>query len=111
MADAPPQELSYLLNAVRSAKAVLLLGAGASRTGINRRGLPVKIGSALAAELCERAGYDYTNESLPEVVQACVGPRLSEHQFREIIRDEYTDVQEEPTSISYFHIPGHGRIL
>jgi hypothetical protein len=90
MASTLPEEFSYLLNSVRSAKAVLLLGAGASRTGTNRRGLPVKIGSALAAELCKRAGFDYSNEALPEVVQACVGPRLSEHQFRDIIREEYT---------------------
>jgi hypothetical protein len=105
MSESVPEEVSYLLQAIRSANAVLLLGAGASRTGTNRTGEPIKTSSGLAAELCKRGGFAYKDENLPEVVQACVGPRLSKRQFQDLIRKEYTGCSGGSDLLQLFSYP------
>jgi hypothetical protein len=80
----------YLFQAVRSGTAMLLLGAGASANSTNRSGQPVKLAGQLAEAICRKAGLPYADESLPDVVQAVVGSVISDEQFFEIVRGEYT---------------------
>lgn len=90
-----------LLKSVNEGSAVLLLGAGASATSMNSRKEPVKLGRALAKELAERAGYEYNGESLPVVMDAVTGIKLSKDQIDNIMKQEflYVDPSKELTRL------------
>lgn len=81
---------NYLFESIKSAKAFLLLGAGASFSSQNKKNKNIKLGTDLAKLLCEASGVDYNDEPLSEVVQGVVGPVLGDQQFYKILQDEYT---------------------
>ena len=95
----------YLFQAVRNGTAMLLLGAGASANSTNRWGKPIKLGSQLAEAICARSGLAYADESLPDVVQAVVGSVISDEQFFEIIRGEYTSCNPSADLRQLFSYP------
>ncbi len=82
---------NLLQKAVKDGNTVLLLGAGTSATSLNAQGQKVKLGKALACELAEMAGFPYTNEDLPEVIEA-VNPRVSDVQLHQLFRKEFTRI-------------------
>jgi len=84
-----PPEVAYLWQQMKTGKAFLLLGAGASRNSRNSAALEIRSGLALAEELARQAGLPYSEEELPDVVQAAVGLRLSEKQWHDLLRREY----------------------
>jgi hypothetical protein len=80
---------NLLQKAVSDGRAVLLLGAGTSATSLNAQGHSVKLGKALAGDLATMAGLPYSNEELPDVIQA-VRQRISEAQLHQLFRTEFT---------------------
>lgn len=82
-----------LLNALKDGNIVLALGAGASATSLNSQGEKVRQGKALAELLTTKVGLPYAGEELPEVLPGIVGPRISQKQFEDILRLEYTKIQ------------------
>lgn len=82
-----------LLNALRSGDIVLLLGAGASATSTLPDGNAVRQASSLAALLAEKAGLEYANEALSDVLGAILYARISKEQLHRILRAEYTKVR------------------
>jgi len=83
------KEISFLWQQMKVGKAFLLLGAGASAASLNSSGQKIKQSRALARALAEKAGLPYSDEDLPDVVQAVVGRRLSEVQWRDFLRGEF----------------------
>jgi tetratricopeptide (TPR) repeat protein len=86
------QDEKILATAIARGEGVLVLGAGASASSLNRRGEPVKQASALSRALTERAGLTYSNESLWEVLSAIKGGILSASQIELMLSEEYLDV-------------------
>ena len=91
-----------LERAVKEGNAVLLLGAGASANCQNAKGAKVKLGTALAHELAEMSGLPYSNEDLPEVLEAVLGSKISAVQFHDLLRQEYSKVTPSPELIELF---------
>lgn len=81
-----------LLRALEEGRIVLLLGAGASATSVNRKAKNVLQAKGLAQLLAEEAGLAYSDEPLPEVLGAVLGRRVSEDRFRRILDQEYTGI-------------------
>lgn len=82
-----------LKKAVAAGNAVLFLGAGSSASSKNSRGERVKLGNALAEMLSVEAGFEYSQEKLPDVLEAVLGSRISDVRFHAILREEYTKVK------------------
>ncbi len=80
---------------------VLVLGAGATASSLDKSGQPLKSGKALAAYLSDRAGLNYTDEGLPDVVTA-VQQVLGESAVNEIIAAQYKDCRPSEEIISLF---------
>ena len=86
------QATEYLLMAIRRGRAVLVLGAGASKTSKNRFSKDVALGTVLAGLLAEDAGVPYGGESLKSVLSACVPSILSRARFHEILQQQYQEI-------------------
>jgi hypothetical protein len=82
-----------LQKAIKEGQAVLLLGAGSSATSVNAKSEPVKLGKALAQTLTEMSGLSYSEETLPEVLDAVLGSKISHVQFHSLLLQEYTRVK------------------
>ncbi len=108
MGSALTAEEEYLVGAVRDGRAVLLLGAGASVESLNKSGQKIKTGRQLAQTVCIEAGLKYSEEDLPDVIQACVGTLISDDRFREIMRREYVGCQPADDLRSLFSYLGRG---
>ena len=79
-----------LLRAVTHGNAVLFLGAGASATSLSKAGEKILQGRQLAKKLAEMGGHEYHDETLPSVISAVVGNKISRLQFDQLLRDEFT---------------------
>ena len=82
-----------LTKSVEEGEAVLILGAGASATSTLANGDRVKQAWALSKLLAEKAGLNFADDALWDVIPATIGPRLSEAQYHRILQAEYTGVQ------------------
>jgi len=63
----------HLVEQIRVGRAVLILGAGASRDSTNRQGRPVALADEVASIFASAAGLPYQKEELSEVLQATTG--------------------------------------
>lgn len=89
MIDLPQHDENILIRAINHGEAALFLGAGASATSLTKGGTNILLGFQLAEKLAVVGGLDYNNESLPSVIAATVGSRISRVQFENILRDEF----------------------
>ena len=80
---------NVLLRAIKHGDAVLFLGSGSSATSVSKTGTNILQGHQLAEKLAELGGLEYHNETLPSVVTAIVGNRISRSQFEQLLRDEF----------------------
>uniref|UniRef100_E6VBZ2 Novel STAND NTPase 5 domain-containing protein n=1 Tax=Rhodopseudomonas palustris (strain DX-1) TaxID=652103 RepID=E6VBZ2_RHOPX len=87
-----PGDEKYLLSSMKIGEAVLILGAGASASSLNRASEPVKVGLALAELIATRAGLPYNGEKLTEVLSASA-KTLSKKQIIDILAREYIGIQ------------------
>lgn len=92
MIDVKEEDARLLLGALDAGEAVLILGAGASATSKLPNGEPVMQAGKLAAVIAEKVGLKYNEETLPDVLGAAIGRRMSEPQFHAILTKEYTGV-------------------
>ncbi|MET3723463.1 SIR2 family protein [Sphingomonas trueperi] len=86
------QAKNYLLRAIRRGRAVLVLGAGASKTSQSRFRKDVALGKDLARLVSEEAGVTYKGETLKAVLSACVPRILSRDQLNEILQQQYQEI-------------------
>ncbi|TYB81921.1 SIR2 family protein [Maritimibacter fusiformis] len=89
MVELKAEDEKVLIRAIERGDAVLFLGAGASATSLSKAGNKIMQGWQLAAKLAEMGGLDYYDESLPSVVTAVVGSRISREQFEAVLREEF----------------------
>jgi tetratricopeptide (TPR) repeat protein len=87
------EDARLLTKAIEEGEAVLILGAGASATSTLANGDRVKQAWTLSKLLAEKAGLQFADDSLWDVITASIGPRLSEMQYHKILQVEYTGVQ------------------
>lgn len=90
--DINSTDASYLKRAFTEGELVLVLGAGASRSSINQAGEPVKLGEELAEVIAAAAGFSYSGEQLPDVINA-VRPILGDEALARIYKKEFSDVE------------------
>lgn len=81
-----------LKRAVKSGDVVLVLGAGASATSLDRAGQSVTQSNGLAKRLAEEAGLNYSGESLWEVISAAKSGRLSDQRFITVLKELYENI-------------------
>ena len=84
-----PEDASYLIESIKTGRAMLVLGAGASFESKNTAGERIKVAEALAAAIAKKAGLEYKNEPLPTVLSAVKGSILSDIAIREVLTREY----------------------
>ena len=92
MIDVKEEDARLLLGAMAAGEAVLILGAGASATSTLPSGLTVMQAGKLAELIAGKVGLTYADETLPDVLGAAIGKRMSEPQFHKILEKEYTGV-------------------
>lgn len=92
MLDLDEQPKAYLLQAIKSGRAFLTLGAGASKTSHNSEGTDVLVGAGLAALIAKEAGLPYNKNFLKDVLSAAVPSIISEHRLYEIIQEQYLGI-------------------
>lgn len=92
MLELEEQAKSNILAAIRRGRAVLVLGAGASKTSKNRFNKDVALGKELAGLLAAEAGITYNGEPLKSVLAACVPGILSRVRFHEILQQQYQEI-------------------
>lgn len=92
MIDVKEEDARLLLGALDAGEAVLILGAGASATSKLANGEPVMQAGKLAEVIAQKVGLKYDGETLPDVLGAAIGKRMSEAQFHAILTKEYTGV-------------------
>jgi hypothetical protein len=100
--DMSDQETRRLLTAIKSGRAFLVLGAGASKTSKNRQNKEVKLAVQIAKRLAEEAGFVYSNESLGEVLEATRPSVIAEPRFWEIVAEEYLHIRPSPELAKLF---------
>jgi hypothetical protein len=61
---------NHLIESIKTGQAILILGAGASRSSLDRNGQPLKLGNEFAITLAKIAGLQFKGERLAEVAQA-----------------------------------------
>lgn len=86
------EDANYLLASMKLGEVVLILGAGASVSSLNRNSEPVKIGLALAELIAARAGLPYSGEKLTDVLSASA-KTLSKKQLTDILVREYVGIK------------------
>lgn len=99
------QEEEFLLEAVKTRKAVLLMGAGASFKSRDRSGKDLPLGKNLAALIAKLAKIPYTNEELSEVVEACLDGILSKQNFEDFIKSLLTQCSASVELKNLFSYP------
>lgn len=87
------EDARLLTKSIEEGEAVLFLGAGAAATSTLANGEGVKQAWALSKLLAEKAGLNFADDSLWDVIAATVGNRLSEVQYHRILQAEYTGVR------------------
>jgi hypothetical protein len=100
--DIKPEDEAFLKASIRKGEVILVLGAGASATSINRADEPVRQSKALAKVIAERAGMPYADEPLTTVLSATLGRLLSQQQINALLRSEYAGVTPSPELAELF---------
>lgn len=98
------EDENYLKHSIEIGEAVLVLGAGASATSLNKSNEPVKTALQLAEALTHRAGLPYAGETLTEVLGAVRQNFLSDEQILSILINEYKGVTPSKELEELFNI-------
>ena len=92
MIDISIEDAAFLKRSIEICEAMLVFGAGASKTSRNVVDGEVKLSKELAEVLAVRSGLPYEGDTLSDVLAAVKGFYLSDVQIREILKQEYLGV-------------------
>lgn len=102
MGDTMPLTLpSHLTAQLRAGKVVLVLGAGASSTSLNRNRQPIIGSSELVNLLASQCGFTYSDEPLTEVFEAAQ-TILGEHDLKDLLTSHFSNCRPSDDLISIF---------
>jgi hypothetical protein len=92
-----------LERAIENGRLILLLGAGASSTSLDKNGDPLPSSDALCQLIAEEAGWSYANEPLSTVygaAQKVLGVRLTY-----LLEEKYKHCQPSPEYLTIARYP------
>ena len=79
----------FLRRSLERGEVVLILGAGASASSVNRHGDLVPMAPDLANYIAQYCGQEFSDESLSDVLAAMLGQYISNVQLHAILSDLY----------------------